>query len=757
MRGKVVSEMHDGFERVREQGNKPETTAGKFWLIVGFAWMCVSFLSSAHAQWMTQTISLQPGWNAVYLEVQPEPGWCDDIFTNTPVESVWKWSRRFSTIQYELDPNEPIVATPHWRVWFAPDTPHHFAGRLTLLEGCQAYLIHLPTNEAPYTWSIKGRVMMPLPDWYPHELNLTGLAVSSNDAPTFSDYFAYTPEVDTSKGLLNKLYTIDHRGHATIIVQPARVSPAPGAAYWIECARAPQSPSALAVAPEPANAIDFGSTRMQQTLTIGNQQSSASMTITVRHRASEPPPVDAGRPELAGSVPLSCNELNESNVWVWQDFPTMGLTFTLDAGEERTLYLGVRRDAMSYVPTGTNGAEYQSILEVSAPADGLITRVPVRATDDAGITTGTEPHHESEGLWVGQARLDGVNAPAYSSTNILETPAPCNVRFLLHIDGEGRANLLQQVFLAWDATLTDPPHTNGAYGLFTSADALPSDATEVRQISCAAFPPMAPLPLSEAYAVDRSLVIDIEDTACVKDQENYNFGYYMYGWTFWQSFTAGADGQLAAVRAVVYARAGGDWTGVLSIHEGTGLSGALLATRAIAGADGVQEQYFLLDAPVAVTNGGVYTYSITNVSVELAHRGSHDYYAGGACNWSGYDFNFSTYLLAPRIPGTLAGLIAIAPDHPLNPYLHRYNPQHDNLNWSYDPYSGPVEVPSITRDITLTFAELDESAATDPYWGEERTVGIYTETITGLRAQPIITQGPFVLDRISKIGALQSD
>lgn len=50
------------------------------------------------AQWRTQTIQLQPGWNAVHVEVQPQPDDCDTILANVSVESVWKWHRRFSTI-----------------------------------------------------------------------------------------------------------------------------------------------------------------------------------------------------------------------------------------------------------------------------------------------------------------------------------------------------------------------------------------------------------------------------------------------------------------------------------------------------------------------------------------------------------------------------------------------------------------------------------------------------------------------------------
>ena len=53
---------------------------------------CLAFLAlcfgvcSSLGQWATQQITLNPGWNAVYLEVQPEPDDCDAVFAAVPVE-----------------------------------------------------------------------------------------------------------------------------------------------------------------------------------------------------------------------------------------------------------------------------------------------------------------------------------------------------------------------------------------------------------------------------------------------------------------------------------------------------------------------------------------------------------------------------------------------------------------------------------------------------------------------------------------------
>ena len=79
-------------------------------LLVG---LCL-FPAITLGQWTTQTIVLRPGWNAVYLEVQPEPRDCDSIFAKLPVESVWGWNRRFTTVQFIQDANQLLPGRPDW-------------------------------------------------------------------------------------------------------------------------------------------------------------------------------------------------------------------------------------------------------------------------------------------------------------------------------------------------------------------------------------------------------------------------------------------------------------------------------------------------------------------------------------------------------------------------------------------------------------------------------------------------------------------
>ncbi len=133
--------------------------------------------------------------------------------------------------------------------------------------------------------------------------------------------------------------------------------------------------------------------------------------------------------------------------------------------------------------------------------ESLWVRVPVVAQKPEAMLMRAEldEHHENEGLWVGSATLDQVNAPAYSGTNLLATPAPLTMRLIVHVDAFGHARLLHQVLLAWDSTQTNAPHTNGTYALFLHDADVPANAEEVHRICSVAFPPMEPVLLAGEF------------------------------------------------------------------------------------------------------------------------------------------------------------------------------------------------------------------------------------------------------------------
>ena len=568
----------------------------------------MALLCPCSAQWMTQQVDLKPGWNAIYLDVQPAVGSLDEIFEGKPVESVWMWNKRFSTIDFDVDPNTLLPDDPHWLVWFPESNSESFLRRLFGMSASSAYLVNVDPDAAPFSIFLKGQPRLPFYEWYPHALNLVGLPVNPANPPTFSDFFQHAESIDTTKGFQNELYKLGANGEGTRIVLPARERIEPGTAYWIQCGVAPDSTAPMQVDASGLH-MDFGSVLTEQDISIVNPSETDDLSVSIRQIASEDPPLEGGCRERAGDVPLSYFVYDPSGPhWDWEALAVgQSLNKTLAPGEEWLVRFGVRRgDFAEYTPMGTNGASYQSVLEINGFDHSVQYHIGVEAREavllrQGGENPSTGTQHVNQGLWVGEANLYKVNCPAYSSTNMLPTDSICSFRLIVHVDSGGQAKLLQEVFMVW-APFSE---TSGVYRLYADRDALPSDAEEISRISSVNFPFMEPVVL-----------------------------------------------------------------------------------------------------------------------------------AGGFSN-------------------TLAGTVTVDCNDPLNPFLHRYNPMHDNKDWDYETYTNAVETLSVNRAVTMDFTDGGSSNAVEhPLWGVSVNGGVYRETLTGLRDQPIFVEGSFTLQRISILNTL---
>jgi hypothetical protein len=89
---------------------------------------------------------------------------------------------------------------------------------------------------------------------------------------------------------------------------------------------------------------------------------------------------------------------------------------------------------------------------------------------------------------------------------------------------------------------------------------------------------------------------------------------------------------------------------------------------------------------------------------------------------------------------------------PTNPFLHKYHPDHDNLDAQYTGTAQPPEVYDVTRAIALEFAPADTNAP--PGYGYNRMSGVYRETISGLHKTDLAVDGSFSLTRVATTGVL---
>jgi len=87
-------------------------------------------------------------------------------------------------------------------------------------------------------------------------------------------------------------------------------------------------------------------------------------------------------------------------------------------------------------------------------------------------------------------------------------------------------------------------------------------------------------------------------------------------------------------------------------------------------------------------------------------------------------------------------------DSDANPFVHRYHPDHDNLDARFESkLPAGRESFTVRRAVTLDF-QPSLPGVSDPAWGVTMLGGTYSESVTGLRSMPITTQGTFILHRV---------
>lgn len=97
--------------------------------------------------------------------------------------------------------------------------------------------------------------------------------------------------------------------------------------------------------------------------------------------------------------------------------------------------------------------------------------------------------------------------------------------------------------------------------------------------------------------------------------------------------------------------------------------------------------------------------------------------------------------------GRLSATVGVPLNDPVNPFLHTYHPDHDNLDARF---AGPAaEALSVARAISLSIDATSPDG--DPQWGAATLTGTYGESLTGLHKSAIEVAGRFALRRISEI------
>lgn len=134
----------------------------------------------------------------------------------------------------------------------------------------------------------------------------------------------------------------------------------------------------------------------------------------------------------------------------------------------------------------------------------------------------------------------------------------------------------------------------------------------------------------------------------------------------------------------------------------------------------------------------------------------------------GYDFDGATKDCTGALgtSGSAECSFTLSSGAPTNPFLHRFHPDHDNLDEQFTTalQGAKAESYEIARKIKLTFssrypANPDEperhATSKPPGWGASLLGGIYGETVTGLHKDTLSVSGWFTMKRISATAELR--
>jgi hypothetical protein len=98
------------------------------------------------------------------------------------------------------------------------------------------------------------------------------------------------------------------------------------------------------------------------------------------------------------------------------------------------------------------------------------------------------------------------------------------------------------------------------------------------------------------------------------------------------------------------------------------------------------------------------------------------------------------------INNTVAGGYSVGANDPVNPFKHKYHPDHDNLDATFTSFR--AEAYEFARSFQLTFTATNTTGVTPVDYGYTTLSGNYREIVSGLHRTDIVASGPFQLRRV---------
>lgn len=441
-------------------------------------------------QWLTQTLELKAGWNAVFLHVDADHATLDQLVgaaapVTTPIEQIWRWNPSPVTGQFVVSPQQPVDGGNQWTSWSRAEGAGSALQRIT---GNGAYLVYSTTD---YVWQLKGNPVLPRYEWTSSGLNFLGFPTVTEQPASFEEFLGDAPALQVGEIFR---YGGGEFGpdNPSRIVALRRTPVRRGEAFWLRAGGVFNDYYGPFEVTASGAEMGLGTSLSVFSFRVRNQ-TDQDLTVTLRLLPSEASP--AGLEPIRGLPPLLLRgELNRTNL-------THGfLEFGADQPRSWTL-----------APRGQPGAEAEIVLGLDrarlSGQEGDLFAGLLQLTDskrhirvDLGVSARVAP---TTGLWVGTASVkevsqylqtylldaerrplvqpDGTYAVTGLTTNVAAVPTAFPLRLIVHNSASGPATLLQRVYYGVDRT------TNPVVATQEAALA-PQRLADARRISAAHLP-----------------------------------------------------------------------------------------------------------------------------------------------------------------------------------------------------------------------------------------------------------------------------
>lgn len=394
--------------------------------------------STSRAQTQTQTFELQPGWNAIWLEVDTPDHDPSQVFAGLPLISAWTWSDRVSATDFIQNPTSTGWNRAQWLAFLPPSSPESVLSNLRAILPHRAYLLRIGGTR-PVNWSVKGRPILRSADWAPDRYNLRGFPVDPAVAISFRTFFRSSPaHFNTADQQLQPVYRLSPDGSWNLVPPDALMRR--GEACWVYSHGPSDFVAPFHIEASTGDTIDFDAIQRRVALTLHNRHS-LTKEVQLDHVISDPTHLTLLQSAITGSTNSTKPLGSHSQV--------------VGPSSSHQLVIALDRSKLSDGSADPSRPGLHTSLIAIRDGEGTLFHVGARALAGPAIDT--------TGLWLGTASITNVVPVPESGdpSGSGSVPMAFPLRLLLHVDSGGQVSLLRDVTLLYSPTPTPDTPADG--------------------------------------------------------------------------------------------------------------------------------------------------------------------------------------------------------------------------------------------------------------------------------------------------------